>query len=78
MYWTGGRQLSGSLEPNQGFIWDNSTSPVSNSYWSLSQPDNSGGIEHRVNIWFYVSSGTSLNDLSEGTLLPYICERPLL
>ncbi len=80
-YWTGGRQVDGSVEPNQGFIWDNSAMPISSSFWASDQPDNMHGNENHVNIWFhniYVEPSLCLNDLPEGDLMPFICETDML
>ncbi len=77
-FWTGRRQLPGSVEPEQGFIWDFSHGGILDSLWNCGEPNNMDGSEDYVNIYFnniLAERNAVLNDASSVHKL-FICEIP--
>jgi len=49
--WLGGVKVGNSSKPADGWHWVNDQSPVTYTNWAPTQPDNTDGVEDRLNYW---------------------------
>lgn len=66
--------LSGSdLNKQSDWYWYSTGKRISYTNWSSGQPDNAGGIEHCMNLW-YMNNKHEMNDLDCNRDIFFICE----
>ncbi|XP_034668991.1 C-type lectin 37Da-like [Drosophila subobscura] len=71
-FWTSGTDLAEQGE----HVWFANSKPLSKDFWFPGEPNNSGGNERCVTLWYKFSDSPGLNDLPCERLHRYICEAP--